>query len=110
MFSSLEFLDIYDEFSSLSDRKILASINQAALFCPQDVWKTNHKNAVYLLTAHILAMNLEQIGSIAASAVQNAKGTKSSMNLNNDSWLCGSVWGQQFKELKNTLPVMGFVP
>ena len=110
MFSPLEFLGIYDEFSSLSDGKISATINQAALFCPQDVWKINHKNAVYLLTAHILAMNLKQIGSIAASAVQNAKGTKSSIKLNSDSWLCGSVWGQQFKELRNTLPVKGFVP
>lgn len=109
MITPSQFLANYDEFQSLDESKIQAAINDASAFCPKDVWCSNHDQAVSLVTAHILTMRWLQVGAIAANAVQNAKGRDASNRMDSDSWLTGSVWGQQFLQLRRSLPVSGFV-
>lgn len=104
-----DFLDAYDMFSSMSEVKIETAIRQAAMLCPPEIWGDNRTDGIHILTAHILSMYLEQIGAITASSVQNAKGTRSTLRMGNDDWLCATVFGQQFKELRDSIPVTGVV-
>ncbi|MBD2364533.1 DUF4054 domain-containing protein [Anabaena minutissima FACHB-250] len=109
MITPSQFLANYDEFQSLDEPKIQAVINEAATFCPIEVWGSRHNQAVSLVTAHTLAMRWLQVGAIAANAVQNAKGRDASNRMDSDSWLTGTVWGQQFLQLRQSLSVSGFV-
>ncbi|ALF52242.1 hypothetical protein ACX27_04250 [Nostoc piscinale CENA21] len=109
MITPSDFLANYDEFQTLEESKIQAAINEAAVFCPADVWQDKRALAVSLVTAHILAMRWLQIGAIAASAVQNAKGKDANNRMDSDSWFTGTVWGQQYLQMRRGLPVSGFV-
>jgi hypothetical protein len=104
-----EFLANYDEFQSLEEAKIQAAINEAVAFVP-DTWGKKYTQAVSLITAHILAMRWLQVGVIAATAVQNAKGKASSDRMDSDNWLSGTAWGQQYIQLRRGIVVSGFVP
>ena len=109
MLTPYTFLAEYDEFQTLSEPRIQSAITQAIAYCPVEAWGSNHSQAVSLVTAHILAMRWLQVGAIAASSVQNAKGRDASNRMDSDSWLTGTVWGQQFLQLRVGLPVCGFV-
>lgn len=106
--SPSDFLSQYDEFKSLPESKVQAALEEASDFCPIDKWGEKYNRAVALIAAHILAMRWLQVGSIAASAVQNAKGRDSSNRMDSDTWLTGTVWGQQFLQLRKSIPVSGF--
>ncbi len=110
MLTVSQFLAEYDEFQSLNESKIQSVIKSASDFCPVETWGQKHNTAVGLITAHILTMRWLQVGAIAASAVQNAKGKDVGNRMESDSWLTGSVWGQQYLQLRRGLPVSGFVP
>lgn len=110
MITPSDFLANNDEFQSLSHSKVQAAINEAMCFVPMDVWGLKYGQAVSLLTAHILAMRWLQIGAIAASAVQNAKGKDARNRMDSDDWLTGTVWGQQFLQMRRGIAVSGFVP
>ena len=103
------FLAEYDEFQTLSEPKVKGAIAQASDFCPIEVWGGKYNQAVSLVTAHILALRWLQVGAIASSSVQNAKGRDSKIAVGSDSWLESTVWGQQFLQLRQGLPVSGFV-
>jgi hypothetical protein len=103
------FLAEYDEFQTLSEPRIQSAITQAIAYCPAETWGILHNQAVSLVTAHILAMRWLQVGAIAASSVQNAKGRDASNRMDSDSWLTGTTWGQQFLQLRQGLPTCGFV-
>ncbi len=103
------FLANYDEFQSLEESKIQAAITEATAFVSADAWGANYNQAVSLITAHILAMRWLQVGAIAASAVQNAKGRDGGNRMDADSWLTGTAWGQQFLQLRKGLVVSGYV-
>lgn len=109
MITPSTFLANYDEFQILEESKIQGAINEAIAFCPFDVWGCNHNQALSLIAAHILTMRWLQVGAIAASAVQNAKGRDGSNRMDSDSWLTGSTWGQQYLQLRRSLPVSGFI-
>jgi hypothetical protein len=109
MLTPSAFLAEYDEFQTLSEPKIRLAITSAIAYCPVEVWGLNYSQAVSLVTAHILAMRWLQVGAIASSSVQNAKGRDSNNRMDSDSWLTGTVWGQQFLQLRQSLPVSGFV-
>ncbi|MEW6494502.1 MAG: DUF4054 domain-containing protein [Cyanobacteriota bacterium] len=109
MLTPSAFLAEYDEFQTLSEPKIQSAILQAIVYCPLHAWGELHSQAVFLVTAHILAMRWLQVGAIAASSVQNAKGRDASNRMDSDSWLTGTTWGQQFLQLRQGLPVCGFV-
>lgn len=111
MITPSEFLARHDEFQSLEESKIQAAIHEAMAFVPIDTWGvTYYVQGVYLITAHILAMRWLQVGAIASSAVQNAKGKSTSNSMESSDWLAGTVWGQQFLQLRRGVVVTGFVP
>jgi hypothetical protein len=99
----------YEEFKSLDISKVQAALDQALNYCPADVWRERRNHAIALVAAHSLAMRWLQIGAIASSAVQNAKGKSESNRMDSDSWLTGTTYGQEFIQLRKSIIVSGFV-
>jgi Protein of unknown function (DUF4054) len=108
LLSPSDFLSAYDEFKSLSESKVQTAIDEARDFCLQGRWGDKYNRAIALLAAHILAMRWLQVGAIAASSVQNAKGRDGVNRMDSDAWLTGTVWGQQFLHLRKSIVVTGF--
>jgi hypothetical protein len=106
--SPSDFLGQYSEFESLDVAKIQTALDQASTYCPPDVWKDKRNQAIALIAAHTLATRWLQIGEIAASAVQNAKGKSTSSSSSNDNWFAGTVWGREFLQLRKSIIVSGF--
>jgi deoxyribodipyrimidine photolyase len=106
--SPSDFLGQYSEFESLDVAKIQTALDQAATYCPPDVWKEKRNQAIALIAAHSLAVRWLQIGVIAASAVQNAKGRSEAKSSNSDSWFNETAWGREFLQLRKSIIVTGF--
>jgi hypothetical protein len=109
MLSPSDFLGQYDEFKSLDISKIQFALEQASSYCPFEIWKEKRNQAIALVAAHSLSMRWLQIGAIASSAVQNAKGKSESNRMDSDSWLTGTAYGQEFLQLRRSIIVSGFV-
>lgn len=103
-----EFLALYSEFKTLEEVKVRGALTQAASFTHPG-WKDKQVQGTYLAAAHILTVRWKQIGAIAANAVVQAKGSNSADNITCDSWFTTTVYGQQYLQLKRSIPVAGFV-
>jgi hypothetical protein len=106
--SPSEFLGQYPDFASLDIEQVSAALKQAESYCPADLWREKQSQAIALVAAHSLAMRWLQIGAIASSSVQNAKGKSDSGRFGADSWLQGTTWGQEFLQLRKSIIVTGF--
>lgn len=93
----------------MSESKITEAILEAKDYCPVSRWKDKQDRAIGLLTAHILTLRWLQIGAIAATSVQNAKGKFTDVPMYSDAWFNCSVYGQQFMQLRRSIVVSGFV-
>jgi len=99
-----DFLAIYSEFRTLEESKVASSLQSAELYCPPK-WGKYRKQGVYLITAHRLTMEWLQKGAVASTAIAQAKGSASGNTMKSDSWLEGSVYGQEYIQLRKSLPM-----
>lgn len=111
-----EFILTFPEFSKNEREQINLYLRQSQRECPGKPWnalKEKRGDAIKYLTAHRLAMNFYQIGNLAGSSIEAAKGGNPALpkgglaQINSD--LTSTHYGQEFLRIKNTLPLLGIL-
>lgn len=92
-----EFTARFPEFANQAEPVIEGYIATADRATPESVWETQHNDGVCLLTAHLLATRVMQIGNQVGSEAGKPFGEQ----------LAASLYGQEYDRLRKTLPVFG---
>ena len=103
-----KFLATYDEFRSLEESKVSAALTQAQAYC-STCWGELREQGVFLVAAHILTTRWLQVGTVASFAVVQAKGSQANNPMIADKWFTTTTYGQQYLELRQAIPVTGWV-
>ena len=93
------FLARFPEFTEQATTLRLAILAEAGRRTPEDVWGTLWVDAVYHLTAHLLAVRVIQLGLTVGQANGAIQG----------SGLDATTYGQEYSRLRDLVPVCGFV-
>lgn len=93
-----EFLARYPEFTEVLGDVVEGAVAEANLSTPDTIWGVRHAQAVFLLSAHLLAGRTMQIGIQVGSPSGTPTGTG----------LDTTQYGQEYKRLLATLPLSGF--
>mgnify|MGYP000518398899 CR=1 FL=1 len=110
-----DFILLYPVFAREDRNVILRELESAHRNCSPTVWTNvdSRKEAIALLTAHWIAMNLCQEGALASVAVESVAGNVMQIpkmdGPNNGSEFASTIYGQRYLKLWKSLPKMGFV-
>jgi len=101
-----QFKTAYPDFDGFTDGQISEALALAELQCPATVWDvaTIRERGVKLLTAHTLECQRLQQAMSAATAQSVAQGQASVNAPGGEDDLSQTLYGQQFKRLRRTLP------
>ena len=96
--TATQFLARFPEFTEVRADVVGAALAEAQLSTPETLWGARYAQAVFLLSAHLLAGRTMQIGLQVGSPSGNPTGTG----------LDATQYGQEYKRLLATLPLSGF--
>ena len=96
--STTEFITRFPEFQELSASVVDGAIAEAGRITPPSVWTSTRTEGVSYLAAHLLATRSMQIGIQVGSPSGNPSGQQ----------LDASLYGQEYRRLRDTLPLTGF--
>jgi hypothetical protein len=96
--STTDFLARFPEFNEILVDVVESTVAEASLSTSETLWGARYAQAVFLLSAHLLAGRTMQIGLQVGSPSGNPTGTG----------LDATLYGQEYKRLLATLPLSGF--
>lgn len=96
--SAIEFLTRFPEFGELAASVVDGAIAEAGRVTPTTVWTITRTDGVSYLAAHLLATRSMQIGI----QVGSPSGTPTGQQLDS------SLYGQEYRRLRDSLPITGF--
>lgn len=101
-----QFKASHPDFDGFTDVQIQEFLDLAAIECPATVWDnaTKRSRGIKLKTAHYLECLRAQQALSAATAQSVAQGQASLAAPSGESDLNSTLYGQQFKQLRKTLP------
>jgi hypothetical protein len=96
--STTDFLTRFPEFAELSTSVVAGALAEAARVIPDSVWTTTRTEGITYLAAHLLATRSMQIGIQVGSPSGAPAGQQ----------LDSTLYGQEYRRLRDTLPLTGF--
>lgn len=96
--STTEFISRFPEFQELAASVVDGAIAEAGRVTPPSVWTDTRTDGVGYLAAHLLATRSMQIGI----QVGSPSGSPTGMQLDS------SLYGQEYRRLRDSLPLTGF--
>jgi hypothetical protein len=108
MVLATDFLAAYPTFTVKASAEINFALASAIQDCPFDRWGDYTDRAVMLKTAHLLAMDIYEMGAMISTAVPLAGGQASHTpsavtGEHGDGDLDITTWGRQFKILRKLI-------
>lgn len=96
--STNQFLTRFPEFGELASTVVDGAIAEASRITPSTVWSNTQTEAISYLAAHLLASRSMQIGIQVGSPSGAPTGTQ----------LDSTLYGQEYRRLRDTLTLSGF--
>lgn len=96
--STTDFLTRFPEFGELSTSVVAGALTEASRVVSDVVWTTTRTEGVTYLAAHLLATRSMQIGI----QVGTPSGAPTGQQLDS------TLYGQEYRRLRDTLPLTGF--
>lgn len=101
------FLVEYPEFAETDEGLIQAKLQRAVENHQSPLWGSNQEEAIYLYTAHMLAMRLAQMSELAGLGASAAGGQGAALTSKGEN-LSLTTYGLLYKEISDGLPASGF--
>lgn len=103
-----DFLKEYPKYSSVPTDQVEAALRRSERKCPIKVWDEDQAEGIMLYMAHLLESEWQQSIATAGAATAIAQGQAGDSSLTGDD-LDRTIYGQQFRRLRSSLPITGFV-